>query len=441
MSSHRRDFLRVASGLSASTAVLLWAHSVDSSENWCESDFIVTNLQRKFSLPHPLYEANSAWRQSTASAGLKEPQSEYIHEMFCLLKGHRQNFCNLNSDDFTIPIFEATPSSESDVPLDLKTYDGESWQTSTLRCQQVETGGRFAVKGIPRPAGVIRPSGPKCRDADGHMVLVDTVKALEYNFWAATTLVDDQKNSLGGGFEANAIQFAGAIERFSLRGPGAQTPDPDCRVRNSARATGVPLLAGLLVPEDFQNGGEMTHAMAFAIPRLRHIHPATNESPRDYVYPATKSETSHYTASPWAMGAGERIRLRETIIDQDGNAIKECDLSPAAQRYVKALRTYGAYLVDGSGAFSFYAEDCRTGNLNLGLDEFNTLCRRPVSEALPEEKSQWQVLVETLYEDFRAIPFAVRKEGRLVSNFDFITDAVPPAGFEPVCGPAKINAP
>ena len=113
------------------------------------------------------------------------------------------------------------------------------------------------------------------------------------------------------------------------------------------------MLSGLLVPDDFQNGPDITHAMAFAIPRLRHFDPATNESPRDYVYPATKTESSHYTASPWAMGAGERIRLRGTIVNQRGKQINECNLSPVTQRYLKALRTYGAYLVDGSGAFSF----------------------------------------------------------------------------------------
>ncbi len=339
----------------ASSAVVSFVGAVDSAEDCSESVITGEHLQRTFHLPNPLYDASSAWRQSAASAGLKERQTECIHEMFCLLKGHKQNFCNLNFNDYTIPIFEAKPGAEAETPLDLNTYLGKSWRTSTLSDQEVETGGRFSVKGIPRPAGVIRPSGPKCRDADGHMVLIDRDKGLEYNFWNATTLVDADKNSLGGGFDATEIQFAGAIERFSLQGPGAQKPDCQCKSRNSARATGVPLLAGLLVPEDFQNGPEITHAMAFAIPRLRHIHPATNESPRDYVYPATKTETSHYTASPWAMAAGERIRLRESIVDQDGNQINEGNLSLVTQRHLKALRTYGAYLVDGSGAFSFYS--------------------------------------------------------------------------------------
>lgn len=66
-------------------------------------------------------------------------------------------------------------------------------------------------------------------------------------------------------------------------------------------------------PQYLESGPEIQHAMAFAIPRLRHISPATELTPRDYVYPATKTETSAYTASPYAMGAGERIRLRDRL--------------------------------------------------------------------------------------------------------------------------------
>ena len=36
--------------------------------------------------------------------------------------------------------------------------------------------------------------------------------------------------------------------------------------------------------------------------------------------------------------------------------------------------------------------------------------------SLPDGKSQWQVLVETLNAEFWAIPFALRKDGGLVSN-------------------------
>lgn len=96
-------------------------------------------------------------------------------------------------------------------------------------------------------------------------------------------------------------------------------------------------------------------------------------------------------------------------------------------------------VASGMFASAFYAEDCRTGKLNQDLARFNTLCGRAASAPLPDGKSQWQVLVETLNAEFWAIPFALRKDGGLVSNFDFVADAIPPAGFEPVCGPAEIN--
>ncbi len=440
MSKNRRDFLCTAGSVAVSAAFPFSVGPVAFDEDCPESDLLGPLLQRKFCLPHPLYNAESAWRQSAVLAGLKQPQAEYVHEMYCMLAGHKQNFCNLNLNDYTIPIFEAKAGSESDTPLELKTYFGESWETSTLVAQQVQTGSQFAVKGIPSPEGVVRPSGPNCKNADGHLVLVDRVKLVEYDFFAATTVVDAQNESLGGGLDGNEIKFAGAIERFSLNGPGAQKAEPNCKIRDSARATGVPLLAGLLEPEDFQNGPTITHAMAFAIPRLRHIDPATHASPRDFVYPTTTTEIAFYNASPWALGAGERIRLREKIFDNMGIEISKCNLSPVAQRYLTALRTFGAYLVDGSGAFSFYAEDYRTGNLNLDLSGFNTLCGRDTVEPLPPGKSQWQLLVETLNEEFFNIPFAVQTTAGLQSNFDIIEDAIIPAGFEPACSVAEINA-
>jgi len=205
---------------------------------------------------------------------------------------------------------------------------------------------------------------------------------------------------------------------------------------NRRSSAGWPSRAG-----GFPECSNITHAMAFAIPRLRHFHPATDTSPRDFVYPTTTTEISFYNASPWALGAGERIRLRDKIFDTTGVEISKYDLSPVTHRYLTVLRTFGAYLVDGSGAFSFYAEDYRTGNLNLDLREFNTLSGRQIAEPLPNGKSQWQLLVETLDNELFTIPFAVRTVDGLQSNFDMIEDAVIPAGFEAACSVAEINAP
>jgi hypothetical protein len=379
-------------------------------------------LPRSFKLPWPLYEPTSAWRQSAANAQLKEPQREYVHEMYHLLRTARVNFCWLNDDDFTVPIFEANPGSGIGSLTSLRTYFNESWPTSTLIDRQVQIGDKFAVKDIPAPADRIRPSGPIGKTADGHLVLVDRSTRVEYDFFAATTEIDENGESIGGGCVGTEIHFAGAIECFSLSGAGAQNPDP-ATPKNSARASGVPLLAGLLIPEDFEHGPEIGHAMAFAIPRLRHIRPITGESPKDYVYPATKTETSAYTASPYAMGAGERVRLRAEVFGADGRRIDLEELAPVTHRYLKALREYGAYLVDGSGGFTFYAEDIRTGNLNLEEADLRQLCGLGAGLPIPAN-SQWKALTRKLGEELQRIPFATQMNGKLTSNFDFVEDAV-----------------
>ncbi len=60
-----------------------------------------------------------------------------------------------------------------------------------------------------------------------------------------------------------AILEAGAIDLFDVRGSGANSP-----TYPSARATGPPLLAGLLLPDDIENGA-VQHALALGLPGLR----------------------------------------------------------------------------------------------------------------------------------------------------------------------------
>ena len=52
---------------------------------------------------------------------------------------------------------------------------------------------------------------------------------------------------------------------------------------------------------------------------------------------------------------------------------------------------------------------------------------------------QTSIRIKTLGKSLEAIPFAVHKDSRWDSKFDFVTDAVTRGGFEPVCGPARIN--
>jgi hypothetical protein len=255
---------------------------------------------------------------------------------------------------------------------------------------------------VPAPAGTVRPAGPQDTDADGHLVLFDSIHSLEYDYWQATTAADTDGASLGGGQPGNRILAAGTIDRFDIRGLGANADG-----LWSARATGTPLLAGLLLPEDIERG-VIDHALAFAIPGPRNTAGAGAEepSPNDFYYPTSTTETDYFNTNPLALAAGQRIRLKASLVDENGNHLDENQLTPITRMFLTSLRTYGAYLVDNAGGLTFYAEDVHTAVLHLTLDEINRLTGRPAGTPLPEGQSGWRLVMETLNRDLERIPLA-----------------------------------
>ena len=127
----------------------------------------------------------------------------------------------------------------------------------------------------------------------------------------------------------------------------------------------------------------------------------------DYFYPASTTETDFYNIDPYALASGQRIRLKQTLYDEDAKLIDEAELAPITKMYLAALRDYGAYLVDNAGGFTFYAEDIYTAVLDLADDKINALIGKPIGTPLPEGKTKWQIVMEKLGNDLELIPFAV----------------------------------
>jgi hypothetical protein len=207
--------------------------------------------------------------------------------------------------------------------------------------------------------------------------------------------------SWGGGFTGNQILEAGVVDFFDVRGDGV-SPD----TYYSARAHGTPLLGGLILPEDIESGA-INHALAFAIPGPRNLSSDPSEpEASEYFYPASTTETDFYSTNQHALIAGQRIRLKNALVDEDNQPINENDLAPITRMFLAALRTYGAYLVDNAAGFSFYAEDIHTANLNLSDAEINVLIGQPEGSTLPTGMTKWEIVLGRLGTDLEGIPFA-----------------------------------
>ena len=385
-------------------------------------------LPRDFPLPIPLFAANSAWNQTAIGAAVLPASDQQVLATYRLLHGdttwlHPPGPANwfpimwVNHDEYTVPIFCAGSGQQSVLICD---YDGNmEWPSPKFGIDQL--GGPVPV---PAPAGTVRPASPQGTDSDGWLVLYRPDTFRTYDFWQATTQRTGQCASRGAGYTGTAILEAGAVDFFDVRGSGANVD-----TYSSARATGPPLLAGLILPEDVESG-TIAHVLAFAIPGPRNLSSDPFEPlSSDYFYPASTTETDFYNTNPHALAAGQRIRLKPGIVDDEGNPINETQLAPITRMFLTALRIYGAYLVDNAGGFIFYAEEVNTAVLNLTADQINVLIGESLGTPLPAGKTKWQIVMETLDEELGPIPFAY---GPWPNGQDPATAQITTANFEVV---------
>jgi hypothetical protein len=407
---------------------------------------------RDFRLPIPLFSPESAWNQSALDADVLPESEQQILTLYRVLLGDNSNLHPKNSDssapfmfvnyeEWTVPIFRAGAGQQMVL---ICTYDGDlDYTNPKLPEAAVEPGGPVM---IPVATALIRPSGPEGAFSDGFLVLFDPDTVTAYDFWQATTQRDGECASHGGGLLGESVQEAGAVDFFDVRGPGANPTG-----YYSARASGLPLLGGLLLPEDVE-AGVIAHALAVAIPYPRIANPR-NPAPEDVIYPASSAEVDYYNTDAYALAQGQRIRLKDSLVlasepwgDADGSEvmtlIDDLPVAPITRMFLTALHDYGAIVVDNDSSIGFYAEDVHSANLQLTDEQVNILIGNPPDTPLPAGLTKWQIVMGKLSEDLLIVPLgsggdgpwweyegSARIAGKAtigVSNFEVVTPAATP---------------
>lgn len=191
------------------------------------------------------------------------------------------------------------------------------------------------AENIPLPDGIWPDP-----QTDGHMLLVDPKTCKSWELSRAVRLND-------GNWQATRVAV------WDLDGPGYDPAfnGPYWWMRG-ARGSGAPLAAGLIRPEEIQQG-EIRHALSFAAVNIRKSTSSTG-SPRELCSPvASRTDGSDLGADYMPMGI--RIQL-DPALDLDG-----LGLSSASKIVAKAMQVYGMFLVDGSSTLKIYLQ-------NLGQD-------------------------------------------------------------------------
>jgi hypothetical protein len=212
-----------------------------------------------------------------------------------------------------------------------------------IHCRQLICGDDDQIAALPVPANV--SPNPLY---DGWFTIISPNGRTAYDLWRARRLAD------------RSISFQ-YMRIWNLDGSGYGAPG-----QSSARGSGLPLFAGLIRPQELQNG-QIDHALAISVPA-----PAT----RNYVPPASTTDGNGATDS---LPEGARIRLKA-----NAQLHPQTPLTPQRLRLADALmwtlRTYGAIVVGRAAVPTLYAQRDVTSSLlignelqSLGLTDFEVV--------------------------------------------------------------------
>lgn len=182
---------------------------------------------------------------------------------------------------------------------------------------------------IPIPSHAV-PSPPE--GGDNHLCIIDKAKNLEWGMWWARK---NENNEWSTGL--------GAVTDLT----GTGVAEPWFAVEREfdshrARASGFPLIAGLIRVEEIK-AGKIEHALVFAYDHCRSEF---------FIPPASTAQaTIQNIKNSSGIPMGGRIQL-----DPEYD-IENSDLSESGKIIAKALQEYGAYCGDFAGANVIYAEN------------------------------------------------------------------------------------
>jgi hypothetical protein len=207
------------------------------------------------------------------------------------------------------------------------------------------------VRDVPMPDGIWPDPKP-----DGHMTLIDPRLRLAWDF---SRLNHDPAE----GWQASRVEI------WDLDGVGYR-PAFDGRRwwTRGARGSGLPLIGGLIRPEEIR-AGRIDHALVFASPITRKV---AFRGPEAELCPPA-SRTDGRRVGPDTLPMGVRVQL------DPGLDLAAFDLSPEARVVARALQVYGMINGDSThDVFKLYLQ-------NLGPDggawadmDFSGLRRLPL---------------------------------------------------------------
>jgi hypothetical protein len=264
----------------------------------------------------------SVWNNKiAANAEIDHNSAALINDM---LSSGNENI-GVNVTNWSIPVWEVDEAITKWSPV---TYAGN------FKVQH-----KRLLDSVPVPVGVNIQTDP---ESDHHLCIINKNRTKEWDFWGVSSLMAGASTSGTGHIITNSATY------HDLTGLGYKGPDS-----SGCRASGFPLIAGLIRYEEVVNGS-INHALAFACRGNRYQY---------YAYPPATETDGHRRNDSLALPEGALLQLNPGI---DVNSL---GLNSSMLVIAKALQEYGMYNSDNAGDFTLYAENF-VGKTNMWTGKY-----------------------------------------------------------------------
>lgn len=256
-------------------------------------------------LGNPLFPADNPWNQQITAAPVAA-NSDQLVASIGLTSHFHPDFGTTYAGALNGIPFNVVSGSQPKVNVVIDAYADESDQLP------IPIPNNALIEGDPLPSAQ--------NTGDRHLLVYDKDNNVVYE----TFNTHKPSEEPDGQWHADS-EAVWNLNRDSFRTPGF----------TSADAAGLPILPGLVRPDEVLDQGKITHAIRFTVPRTQNA----------YVFPASHYAGSNNSSLP---RMGERFRLKQSF-DTSG-------FSPANQVILQALKDYGMIVADNGSSWYISGE-------------------------------------------------------------------------------------
>lgn len=323
------------------------------------------------------FSDDSPWNRKISSNDATDPNSDYLIDHLSSNDWGEDSLVN-NYTRFSIPVYYI-----DDSLADIKVYTEKDRPVGDGFGDYFDDLMDLSYSLVPIPADAQADVA-----TDKHLCIIDKEAMFEWGMWHAydyTDTADYWTTGLGAVMDLNSD---GVRVSYDASNPG----DPENNNAHEARASGFPLIAGLIRVEEIK-AGKIEHALCFAYEECLggwYIPPASTSQATKGDMPASISSIPADNLLP-GIPMGGRIQLKPEF-----DIEAQTGWSESTKIIARAMQEYGLICGDYAGGPVIYSENAPWAIQEWGKNYFDTDNDGTADQKLLDTANYTSIFTESL---------------------------------------------